>query len=400
MKKIFISFIFSVLALSFVQAQAGYVFKDQTRLPTTSVKNQYKSGTCWSWSATSFFESEAMRLGVKNVPDISPMYAVRNMYKEKAIKYVRMQGKTNLGSGGELHDVLYTIKKYGMVPTEVYPGLNYGEENHVHAEIDEVIKDYCDGVLKAYTEGNSNGTAGLSTAWINGLDGILDAYFGKNPEKFTYQGKEYTPKTFASDYMKINPDNYMSLTSFTHHPFYENFILEIPDNWLWASLENVPLNELESTIDNALKNGYTVAWAADVSEKGFAARQGIAVIPAETKADISGTERAKWENISEEELNQQKYQFNQPLPEKEITQENRQIAFDRQYTTDDHGMHIVGWATDQNGAKYYIVKNSWGEYNKYNGYFYASRAFVLYKTTAIMVNKESVPKDIAKKFIK
>ena len=398
MKKIISSLVIIIAINSLIQAQNAYVFKEQNRLENTSVKNQHKSGTCWSWAATSYFESEALRLGVKNAPDLSPMYAVRLMYKEKAIKYIRMSGKTNLGAGGEMHDVLHTIKKYGIVPTEVYEGLNYGESNHVHAEIDQVIKDYCDAVLSGYNSSNKRSNAGFSTAWINGLDGILDAYFGKVPEKFNYKGKEYTPLTFASDYLKLKTDDYLNFTSFNHHqPFYDEFILEIPDNWLWKELINIPLNELEAIIDNALKNGFTVGWAADVSEKGFSSRQGIAVVPAESLAEVSGTERSKWENISEEELSTQKYLFNQPLPEKKITQEIRQIAFDRQYTTDDHAMHLVGWATDQNGSKYYIIKNSWGEYNKYNGYFYASKAYVLYKTLAILIHKDAVPKNILKK---
>ncbi len=400
MKKFIFTFLIVSLLIYNVIAQEGYQFKEVNRLAATSVKNQYKSGTCWSWAATSFFESEALRLGIKEVPDLAPMYAVRLMYKEKAIKYVRMQNKTNLGSGGEMHDVLHTIINYGYVPTEVYPGLNYGENNHVHAEIDKVIKTYCDGVISAYSEVNANGNAGISTAWINGLDGILDAYFGVVPQKFSYKGKEFTPKSLASEYLKIKPEDYLSFTSFSHHLFYQECIVEIPDNWLWEKWHNIPLNELEMIIDNALKKGYTVGWAADVSEKGFASRQGVAVVPAESLEDVSGTERSKWENITEQELANLRYSFVKPMPEMEITQENRQAAFDRQYTTDDHSMHIVGAATDQNGTKYYIVKNSWDEYNKYGGYFYASRAFVQYKTIAIMVHKDAVPADILKKIKK
>ena len=380
--------------LSFAQ---GYQFTEKVNLPHTSVKNQYRSGTCWSWSGISFFESEALKNGVE-VPDLAPMFVVRNMYREKAIKYVRMQGKTNLGPGGELHDVQHCLKEYGIVPMEVYPGLNYGEDNHIHGEIDEVIKDYCDGVIKAYENGNKRHSARLSTAWIKGLDGILDAYFGKLPEKFTYKGKEYTPKSFLKDYLKINPDDYVELSSFTHHPFYQPFIIEIPDNWLWASVDNVPLNDMMAIVDNALNSGYTVGWAADVSEKGFVSREGIAVVPATQMDDLAGTERSRWENIKPEDLKLYNEEFKKkPMPEKTITQEMRQEAFDRQSTTDDHGMHLIGIATDQNNTPYYIVKNSWDKYNKYDGYFYASKPYVAYKTTAIMVNKNAIPKAIRKK---
>ncbi len=397
MKKL--SFLLIILFISPLLAiSQGYQFTEKINLPHTSVKNQYRSGTCWSWSGISFFESEALKNGVKKVPDLAPMFVVRNIYKEKAIKYVRMQGKTNLGGGGELHDVQHCLKVYGIVPMSVYPGLNYGEKKHVHGELDEVIKDYCDGVIKAYENANKRGHGRISTAWIAGLDGILDAYFGKLPQNFTYNGKNYTPKSFLSGYLKINPDNYVELSSFSHHPFYKPFKIEIPDNWLWANVENVPLNDMMSIIDNALSNGFTVGWAADVSETGFASRVGIAVIPATKLEDLSGTDRSRWENIKANDLTPQSKEFKQkPMPEKQITQQMRQIAFDRQETTDDHGMHLIGTAVDQNGSPYYIVKNSWGDYNKYHGYFYVSKPFVAYKTTAIMVNKKAIPKAVSKK---
>jgi len=381
---------FPILAIS-----QGYQFTEKVNLPHTSVKDQYRSGTCWSWSGISFFESEAQKNGV-DVPDLAPMFVVRNMYKEKAVKYIRMQGKTNFGAGGELHDVQHCLKKYGIVPMDVYQGLNYGEKKHNHGELDMVLKNYCDGVIKAYENANKRGHGRISTAWINGLDGILDAYFGQLPQKFSFKGKEYTPKSFLKDYLKINPDNYVELSSFTHHPFYKPFILEIPDNWMWASVENVPLNDMMSIIDNAFKSGYTVAWAADVSEKGFVAKEGIAVIPAESKEDLGGTELSRWTNVSDKDFGSSEFKH-KPMPEKTITQKMRQAEFNRQTTTDDHGMHLIGTAIDQNNTPYYIVKNSWNKYNKYDGYFYASKPYVAEKTTAIMVNKKAIPKAILKK---
>ena len=239
----------------------------------------------------------------------------------------------------------------------------------------------------------------ISTAWSIAFDKSADAYFGDIPEEFKYAGKKYTPKTFLSDFAAgINPDDYAEITSFSHHPFYQQFILEVPDNWLWEKVYNVPLNELQQIIDNSLDKGYTVAWAADVSEKGFATSQkGIAVIPESSKEDMSDAEIKKWEKLSESDKEKELYKLSKPGKEKVITQEMRQAAFDSQETTDDHAMHIIGLAKDQNGTPYYKIKNSWGPYNSYDGYFYASMPYIQYKTTAILVNKNSVPPEIRKK---
>jgi bleomycin hydrolase len=371
-------------------AQEGYEFTELKRLAVSSVKDQHRSGTCWSFSGLAFLEAEMYRMGKKDVPDLSQMFVVRNCYYDKAVKYVRMQGNLNLGGGGAFHDVTYVLKNYGIVPYEVYSGLQYGEDNHVHGELDEVLKDFCVGVVK-------NQNKKLSTAWKTGFNGLLDAYFGALPQKFNYKGKEYTPKTFANDYTGLNADDYVTITSFMHHPYYEQFILEIPDNWLWGQVYNVKLDDLIKVIDNSLDQGYTVAWATDVSEKGFSYRDGVAVVPGKDLAEMSDTERSKWEKMTDVEKNQLLYSFSKPVDEKKITPELRQDAFDNYLTTDDHGMLIMGVAKDQNGKKYYMVKNSWAESNKFNGYLYVSEAFILYKTTNIMVNKNAIPKDIKAK---
>lgn len=387
--KIFTLIVLVFLLSGFVIAQEkGYVFTKVAEVPATSVKNQFKSGTCWSFSGLALLEAEILRFKNKEV-DLSDMWIVRHAYQEKAIRYIRFHGKNNFGSGGAFHDVTNMIRKYGIVPEGVYSGLNYGTEGHVHGEIDDVLKAYVDAVLK-----NSNKE--LSTAWIAGFDAILDAYFGFAPKKFTWEGKEYTPQSYAAS-LGIVPDDYVVITSFTHAPFYKPFVLELPDNWAHDVAYNVPLNEMEAIIDYALKNGYTVAWASDVSEKGFSWRNGIAIVPEVKIEDLAGTERERWEKLTPAEREKEIYKFDMPISEMIITQENRQKAFDNHTTTDDHGMLLTGIYTDQNGTKYYKVKNSWDVTNVYEGYFYASISYVLYKTTNIMIHKSAVPKDIAKK---
>ncbi|HOY39373.1 MAG: aminopeptidase [Bacteroidales bacterium] len=366
----------------------SYTFEIKKQIKTTPVRDQYRSGTCWSFSANAFIETELLRMGKPEV-DISEMWMVRHAYQDKAEKYVRVHGSLNFGGGGAFHDVFDTWRKYGVVPEEAYPGLNYGEEKHVHGELDGVLKKFVDGVIE-------NGNKKLSTAWKEAFMGILDAYFGVMPESFTYQGKKYTPKEFA-DNIGFKPDDYVDITSYTHHPFYKAFILEIPDNWAWGSAQNLPLDEMMQVIDNALNNGYPVCWGADVSEKGFSWSKGIAIVPADTRPDLDGLERDKWEKLSDKEKNEKLYSFSEILPEMEITQELRQAAFDNYQTTDDHGMVFTGIAFDQKGNKYYLVKNSWNTNNIYEGYFYASEAYVRYKTMNIVVHKDAVPKDIRKK---
>ena len=374
-------------------AQDGYKFTDVKRLKVTSVKDQHRSGTCWSFSGLAFLEAEMIRIGKKNIPDLSEMFIVRNCYYDKAIKHVRLHGNLNFGGGGAFHDVTYVLKKYGLVPEEAYTGLQYGEDNHVHGEMDKVLKEYVNGVIK-------NKNKKLSTAWKAGLNGILDAYLGKQFMKFTYEGKEYTPKSFAKFVTGLNADDYITISSFSHHPYYQPFILEIPDNWLWGEAQNLPMQEMLQVIDYSLANGYTVAWATDVSEKGFSYRNGVAIVPGKDIKNMSDSERGKWEKMTKKERNELLYSFDKPVDEKKITQQMRQEAFDNYQTTDDHGMLIIGTAKDQNGKKYYIVKNSWNTSNKYKGYLYASEAFVLYKTTNIMVHKNAIPKEIKKKMRK
>lgn len=370
------------------EAPGPYVFTDVNVLDITPVKDQARSGTCWSFAGIGQVESELLRRG-KGVHDLSEMWIVRHAYFDKAVRYVRMQGKANLGGGGTLNDVSYVIDRYGIVPEEAYPGLNYGTDRHVHAEMDAAIKAYADAIV-------TNPNKSISTAWQNGLNGILDAYLGSRPEKFTYRGKEYTPQSFAEE-LGLRPSDYVLVTSFTHHPFYRSFALEVPDNWNGALFYNVPLEEMERIIDNSLEKGYTVNWASDVSEKGFAYKKGFAVVPVASVEEMSDSEKGKWTTLSADELRKLSLDLSRILPEKTITQAMRQQAFDSQETTDDHGMLIMGSARDQQGDKFYKVKNSWGKDGVFGGCFYASAPFVMYKTTGIMVHKDAIPDDIRRK---
>lgn len=364
----------------------GYQFKELKRLPATSVKSQDRAGTCWSWSTLSFLESEIMRLGKDSV-NLSPMFVVWNTYDEKANKYVRMHGSMNFGQGGASADVTWAIKNYGIVPLSEYSGLQYGEEIHAHGELDAILKAYLDAVV-------SNPNKRLSTAWKKGYEGVLNAYLGEKPEKFTYQGKEYTPMTFLKEATGLNMDDYISLTSFTHHPFYEAFALEVPDNWIGEMSYNLPIDELMDVLDKAIDNGYTFSWGSDVSEVGFL-RQGIAVLPDMKNQEMSDAEIAKWVSMRGED--KQGKIAEKPMKERTVTQEMRQQEFDNYLTTDDHGMHAIGKATDVDGNKYFIVKNSWGNYGEYDGYLYASYPFVAMKTTSILIHKDALPKELKKK---
>lgn len=395
MKKTILFTILLFCSFSFLKAQEqdvanavdSFQFTIVKELPITPVKNQASSGTCWSFSGLGMIEAELLRMG-KPETDLSEMFIVYHSYSDKADKYVRMNGTINFAAGGSFHDVLYVLKNYGMVPESEMIGLNYGEEKHKHGELDAVLTAYIKAVVQ-------NKNKKLSTAWKAGFDGILDAYLGKLPTEFTANGKKYTPQSYAQS-LGLNFDDYVSLTSFTHHPFYEQFVIEIPDNWRWGESYNLPLDEFMKVFDNAIDNGYTIAWGSDVSEKGFT-RNGIAVNP-ETKVDnLPGSDQAKWLNISQKEMEEKIYKLQGPQPEVNVTQELRQEGFDNYTTTDDHGMLIYGTAKDQNGTKYFLVKNSWGTDSKYNGIWYASESFVAQKTINIVVHKDAIPKDIRKK---
>ncbi len=369
---------------------AAYTFTDDIVLPATTVKDQYRSGTCWAFSGLSFLESEMLRLGKPEV-DLSEMYIVWHTYSEKAKKNVRVHGNLNFSAGGAFHDVTNVISEYGIVPESIYTGLNYGETKHVHGEMDQVLKKNVDAVVE-------NKNRKLSTAWHETIAATLDSYLGETPTTFEYKGVQYTPQSFATDYVGLNMNDYIEVSSYTHHPFYSKFILEVPDNWSWDAVYNVPINELEEIIDYSLTNGFTVAWAADVSEKGFeTSNKGVAVIPSAPSEDMSNAEISKWEALPEKEKEKELYKLENNVAEPEVTQTMRQIAFDNYQTTDDHGMHIIGTAKNSDGKTFYKVKNSWGEYNSYNGYFYVSKPYVNYKTMSIMVHKDAIPQRIKEK---
>lgn len=368
----------------------GFKFTDVKILPTTSVKDQNKSGTCWAFSGTSVLEEEVLRQGGPEL-DLSEMYCVRQNYLDKAEKYVRMGGKINFAQGGGFADVLQALDCCGTMPEEAYSGLNYGEEKHMHYELEAALKGYLDGILR-------NGNKRLSTAWKPGFEAILDAYLGEVPETFTYNGKTYTPKEFAKA-VGLDANKFHAYTSYTHHPFYEEFALEIPDNWRWTTSRNLPMEEMKQLVDYALDHGFTIGWAADVSEPTFKWKEGFALLPAEKKAeDMEGTELARWVKLSDKDREKSKSDIKGPVKERVITQEDRQKTFDNLETTDDHGMVIVGYATDQEGNRYYKVKNSWDTNQIYDGYIYVSEPYFLEKTIGVLVNDGGVPKDIARHF--
>lgn len=350
--------------------------------PVTSVKNQYRSGTCWCFSALSFVESEIIRQKGMEV-DLSEMFVVNHAYFDRAVKYIRLDGKLGFSAGSSFGDVFEVIKSYGIVPQDVYSGMNYGTELPVQSELDAVLE----GFVKALA---TNPNRKLTTAWKPAFQGILDAYLGEIPLTFKSEDKVFNPLTYR-DYLGINTDDYINLTSFTHHPFYEPFIIEVCDNWRWGSAYNLPIDELMEVMYNAVDNGYTIAWGADVSEKGFT-RNGLATVPDYEQKVTAGSDQERWVGKSEAGKEEEK-----SSEEKVITQEMRQIAYDNKETTDDHGMHIYGLAKDQNGNPYFIVKNSWGKAGDYEGIWYASDAYVRYKTLNIVVHKDALPKSIKKK---
>jgi hypothetical protein len=362
-----------------------YTFTTVKAAPITSIKNQASSGTCWSFSTISFLESEAIRLGniqdEAKYPDFSEFFVVSTSYKERAEKYVRLDGKLGFSAGSGSGDVFDVVRNHGIVPNAEMTGMNYGTPLPQQAELD--------AVLYAYVQAVSNARGTRTTAWKRGFDAVVDEYLGKAPETFVVDGKTYTPASYR-DAMKINPDDYIELTSFTHHPFYTWFALEVCDNWRGSRAFNVPIDELMAVLDNALDNGYTVCWGADVSHDGFT-RDGLGIL-IDTKASASaGSDQEHW--VGKEEGKPAPVVVIEGVP----TQESRQKEFDDKTMTDDHGMHIYGIATDQDGKKYYMVKNSWGETGRYKGIWYVTEAFVKAQTLDITVHKSALTKELKKK---
>ena len=401
MKKILFSFAACAMSMSLVaqvdntetpsDSTEGFRFTTIDSIAITPVKDQNRSSTCWSYSTIGFLESELLRMG-KGEYDLSEMFVVHHTMLDRAEYSVRMYGTAEFAPGGSAYDVIYCLKNYGMVPQEVMPGIQYGstpaDTLPVHAELDAIAG----GVVKAVT---NSGLKKLTPVWKKALTAVYDTYLGECPATFIYNGKEYTPKSFAEE-LGLNADDYVSITSYTHHPYYTTFALEVPDNWRMDQMYNVPMEEMMAIIDNALAKGYTLAWGADVSEICFT-RKGLGVVPEEEKAvDLTGSDAARWLGLSatdkREELTKK------PLPEKVITQEMRQAAYDSWENTDDHGMQIFGTANDQNGKRYYMIKNSWGtQKSEYKGIWYVSEAYMQYKTNTILVHKNAIPKDIRKK---
>ncbi len=354
-------------------SKAGFQFTEVINLENTPVRDQGSTGTCWSYSGNSFLESEMIRMG-KTPVEISPIYTARQTYIEKAKNFVRLHGDQAQGEGGQVHDVLTIFKKYGAVPREAYTGLQPNQLRNNFGDMTPILQNMAETVAKSKKPANN---------WVQAYTNVLDSYLGKAPENFTYQGKQYTPRTFADQVIGINPKDYVAISSFDAYPYYEPFVLLIPDNWSFESFQNVQINDLTDIVDYALSKGYTIAWATDVSEKSFSWRNGVAYVPEKPVEMMNAAEQADM--------------FNGPKAEPSITPAQRQEAFDNYSTTDDHGMHIVGLVKDQNGKEYYKIKNSWGESNDYKGYMYVTKEFVRYKTISLLLHKDGLSSAVKKK---
>ena len=376
MRKLFFAFIAASIAFGGIADDkvvnpdsTGFKFTDIKVVKSTPVKDQNKSGTCWCYSSNTFFENEILRKTGKEI-HLSEGFVVYHCYLDKAIKNVRMDGTSNFAEGGAGLDVAYVWENYGMVPNEVYTGMTYGDKKFNTAELTSMLQGMVNVV-------NQRKLKKLTPSWIDGFKGVLDGYMGKLPETFTYQGKTYTPQSYAAS-LPLNMNDYISITSFTHHPFYKPFVLEVADNWTWEQSQNVPLDEMWEIANYAIEKGYSIAWG-------------------KTEEDLNGTDRARWDQLSDKDRDEQRWEIKGPGNEMTVTQESRQVMFDTKETTDDHGMVIVGTAVDQEGNKYFKVQNSWDTNQLYHGFFYVSEAFFKAKTMNIIVNKEAIPAHIAKK---
>jgi len=356
-------------------AKEGFQWTPVVNLECLPVENQGASGTCWSYSSNSFLESEMIRSGKEPV-DLAEMYTVRRVYEDKADRYVRLHGNLNFGQGGALPDVIDMYEKYGAVPNSAYEGLNYGWDYNRHGEMEAMLKGMLDAVIE-------NKNKRLSPVWKEAYSKVLDVYLGEVPASFEYKGKTYTPASFAEEVVGLEADDYIQITSWTHHPMYEECRILVPDNWAWGKSYNVQMDDMITIIDHALKEGYSISWATDVSEKYFSWKNGVAYVPEKDYYAMSAAERESM--------------FAGPRSEKPITPELRQASYDNYTTTDDHGMHIVGISKDQNGKEWYLVKNSWGEGNDYEGYLYVSKNYVRYKTLSFLLHKDGVPEELQNK---
>ena len=343
-----------------------YKFTETVNVKHTPVDNQGSSGTCWCFAGIGFVEAEIQRLYGKEF-NLSEMYVVRNAWSEKVGKFVRMHGNSTLSQGGEVCDVLYMINKYGMMPEADYSGKVIGEDRHMHSEMNEVISGLAHAVIK-------NGNKKISPAYPKALQGVLDAYLGDVPENFTVDGKKYTPKSFAEAY-PLDPANYVEICSFASEAYHKPCMVEIPDNWTWTPAYNMPLDELMQAVDYALEHGYTIGWAQDVSNPGFSRKEGVGIVPEDPK------DPQLWKEI---------------VAEKKITDEDHQKAYDNWDAGDDHSMLVVGIAKDQNGNKYYKIKNSWGPAGPNEGYWYCSESYVRLYTIFFTLHKDALAKAMKK----
>lgn len=376
MQKIALSLLLAVFATAlFAQKSEPYEFKDIKRLAATPVKSQDKTGTCWAFSCASFLESEVLRLG-KGEVNLSEMFVVRHIYRQKCENYVRRQGTAQFSEGGLAHDLLNAVKQYGIAPESVYPGRKDPGKPFDHSQLEKTLKTMCEDLV-------AQGKAGkLSERWQARIDSVLDAEFGAVPQTFTVETTQFTPVSYR-DFLGIRPDDYVSISSFTHHPFYEKFILEVPDNWSNGQFYNLPVSEMMRSLNFSLQQGYSVEWDADVSNMGFSAGNGIAIVPEKDWKDRSTAERQSafktWE------------------PEKTVSQEYRQQLFDKQVTTDDHLMHIVGMLDEAHGGDFYVVKNSWGEISDLKGFVHVSDSYMRLNTISFTVHKNALPADIQRR---